>query len=365
MLTALVLCAAALAPHPNSHSSSRVVVEGQRIELTLRCQAQSLIECLGVDRDRNGSLDAAELEAARTTVTSYLRERYQLFADPGATTPLASSAGELTLSSTDAGGFSEQLIDAHFTFPPTALARLSIRCRVFLDCNPFHRDSASVIWNGEPPAAWLFAEGVERWDFEPNDVRRPGVFKDYVALGVEHIATGYDHIAFLLALLVASRRLRSIIGFVTAFTVAHSITLACAALGVVDVPSRLVEMAIALSIAYVAAENLVFRRPSSRWLEAFGFGLIHGLGFAGALSESLVSETLKVTALIGFNLGVELGQLAIVLSFALLVRFLPGDRKLGDELRAWFAPSWLRTAISVVVVALGLWWFAQRAGWVR
>jgi hydrogenase/urease accessory protein HupE len=366
MLACLLLCLAPLAaPHPNSHSSTRVIVEGRRIEVQLRCQSQSLSESIqDLDPNRDLQLSAAELDAGRAAIASYLLAHYELFTDGVGSAPLSGKLLDMSTSMASDSAFAEQLLDARFEFTPERdLAHLSIRCTLFLETNAFHRDNATIVWNGEDPASWLFGEGVETWNFEPAAARRPGVLWSYIELGIEHIATGYDHIAFLIALLVAARRLRSIVGVVTAFTVAHSVTLACAALGKVNVPSRLVEMAVALSIAYVAAENLLFRRPATRWIEAFGFGLIHGLGFASAIGESLASEPLKITALVGFNLGVECGQLGIVLALALLLRYLPGDRALDGREHAWFAPKWLRMSASLVVTVLGVFWFTQRAGW--
>jgi HupE / UreJ protein len=136
----------------------------------------------------------------------------------------------------------------------------------------------------------------------------------FIAMGIEHILGGIDHLLFLLALLALARGLWQTAAIVTGFTVAHSITLSLAALGVIDVPSRIVEPLIAASIVWVAVENLV--APSGigrRWLIAMIFGLIHGLGFASALTELDLSRQALVRALIGFNVGVELGQIAFVI----------------------------------------------------
>ena len=135
----------------------------------------------------------------------------------------------------------------------------------------------------------------------------------FFRLGIEHILTGYDHILFLFALILRGGRLRSLIGIVTAFTIAHSITLALAVLGVVVVPSAIVEPVIALSIAYVALEN-IFRKSaaSGRWVVSFVFGLVHGFGFAGALLELGLPPSGIVGSLLFFNLGVEAGQAMVV-----------------------------------------------------
>jgi len=135
-------------------------------------------------------------------------------------------------------------------------------------------------------------------------------------LGVEHILTGADHLVFLLGLILVGGSFRSLLGVVTAFTLAHSITLALAALSIFAPSPLFVEPAIALSIAYVGIENLFVKDASKRWRITFPFGLIHGFGFAGALRQIALPHAQLPIALVSFNLGVELGQLA-VLSLAL------------------------------------------------
>jgi HupE/UreJ protein len=139
----------------------------------------------------------------------------------------------------------------------------------------------------------------------------------FVRLGVEHILGGWDHLLFLLALLLRGGGWWSLVRIVTAFTLAHSVTLALAVLNVVAMPARLVEAVIALSIALVAAENLVTRPVvSRRWVVSFCFGLVHGFGFSSALREAGLPADGLVLSLLGFNLGVELGQ-ALVIAAAL------------------------------------------------
>jgi hydrogenase/urease accessory protein HupE len=160
----------------------------------------------------------------------------------------------------------------------------------------------------------------------------PGAFEvvqTYTVLGVEHILTGFDHLLFVLALVLIVRDTRRLIWTVTAFTVAHSITLALATLGVIQVPGPPVEAIIALSIVFVAneivhqrrgTEGLAARKP---WLVAFSFGLLHGLGFAGALAEVGLPQNAIALALLFFNVGVEAGQLlfiAAVLACGALLR---------------------------------------------
>ena len=139
-------------------------------------------------------------------------------------------------------------------------------------------------------------------------------FMAFLGLGVEHILTGYDHLLFLFALLVVCRDVRSILTVISCFTVAHSLTLALAVLEIVRLPGRIVEPLIAASITYVGVENLVQGgAPRWRWLITLSFGLIHGLGFADALREFGIGSAGSgiVLPLVGFNLGVEIGQLSV------------------------------------------------------
>jgi|tagenome__1003787_1003787.scaffolds.fasta_scaffold20763116_2 hypothetical protein len=171
----------------------------------------------------------------------------------------------------------------------------------------------------------------------------------FFRLGVEHILTGYDHLLFLFALLLRGGRLRSLLGIVTAFTIAHSITLALAILGVVVIPPAVVEPVIALSIAYVALENIVREHAASgRWLVSFVFGLVHGFGFAGALLELGLPPGGILSSLLFFNLGVEAGQALVV---AALFPALLWFGRFAWERRAVTAIS---TAVLVAAMALAI-----------
>jgi len=188
------------------------------------------------------------------------------------------------------------------------------------------------------------------------------VLVHFLRMGTDHILSGWDHLAFLAALFLSTRGLRALIGVVTAFTLAHSVTLGVASMTEVDLPSRMIETVIALSIAYVAADNLMRPKARSRWPEAFVFGLVHGLGFAGFLGQSLLAAPSQTSALIGFNLGVEAGQLAVVFALALAFALIPRSPEALEEGEVPFlAPAWTRRAGNTVLVVLGLYWFAERA----
>lgn len=179
-------------------------------------------------------------------------------------------------------------------------------------------------------------------------------FFAFLKLGVEHILTGYDHLLFLFALMVVCRDLRSIFTVITCFTIAHSITLALAALDIVRLPGRIVEPMIAASIAYVGIENLI-RGDAPKWrgLITFSFGLVHGLGFADALREFGIGSGGSgiVSPLVGFNLGVEVGQLSV----AAIV--LPILWQLSKNLL--FVRQWVPVC-SVAVALAGSYWMVER-----
>jgi HupE / UreJ protein len=174
----------------------------------------------------------------------------------------------------------------------------------------------------------------------------------FFPLGIEHILTGYDHLLFLLALMLRGGGVWSLLKIITAFTLAHSITLALAALDVIVLPGALVESVIALSIAYVALENLLPRYAASRrWAVSFVFGLAHGFGFSSVLREIGLPKENLLLSLLNFNLGVEVGQLTIVLlAVPILMRF---------RNRPW-EPR-VVMAISGVIFVAGLVLFVERA----
>jgi hypothetical protein len=172
----------------------------------------------------------------------------------------------------------------------------------------------------------------------------------FFRLGVEHIFLGYDHILFLLSLIVVCK-FGELVKIVTSFTVAHTITLVLATLLDMQLPGRFVETAIAATIVYVAVENFWIEQDARRWRLTFAFGLIHGFGFAGVLRELGLPTVGLVRSLVAFNVGVEAGQLAIV-----LVLF-----PLAGALAKWKHGKYAQLAISGAVAVCGLCWFVDRA----
>jgi hypothetical protein len=185
---------------------------------------------------------------------------------------------------------------------------------------------------------------------------------NFLVLGVKHILLGYDHILFILSLLLAATRFKSILKIATSFTVAHSITLIIATLGIFVLPSKLTESLIALSISVVAFENLLGKRqiknkilsylidPKNRWVIAFVFGLVHGFGFSSVLREFGLPQKGLIISLLSFNLGVEVGQIFIIsLIFPVLYIIRKKD----------FSDGFIKYA-SILIGGVGLFWFVQR-----
>ncbi len=194
----------------------------------------------------------------------------------------------------------------------------------------------------------------------PLDLARPlettgQLMWKFLQAGVEHIVTGYDHLCFLFALILWATRLWSVVKIVTAFTISHSITLSLAALKIFTLPSTLVETLIAASIIFVAVENYFSRDVDNRWRNTFLFGFIHGFGFASALTEMGVPQGGVIPALAAFNIGVELGQVAIVLP--LMPLLFAVDKMTGGK-----RSEKLVYALSALIALAGVFWFLQRIG---
>lgn len=173
----------------------------------------------------------------------------------------------------------------------------------------------------------------------------------FLWIGVEHILLGFDHLLFLLGVIVIPARLRALLGIITAFTVAHSVTLALAVLDVWAPPNAVTEPLIALSIAYVGVENLFVRDGNRRWRVTAAFGLIHGFGFAGALAEIGIPAGKSLPVLFLFNFGVELGQLAVLAVIVPILIALRARGMLGVK---------TTRAVSLVVMGLGVLWLVER-----
>jgi hypothetical protein len=257
---------------------------------------------------------------------------------PGQVLPLANDATSFTMLVDFACG--------------SAVRELIVHDNIFDVLGPDHHTLAKV----EAPS------GTQQFAFAPDTRQARFVFGDdgdlalstgsFFVMGVHHILSGYDHLLFLVGLLLPGGGLLSLAKIITAFTIAHSVTLSLAVLQIITLPDRLIEAVIALSIAFVAAENL-FLKPavSRRWLVSFAFGLVHGFGFSSALRELNLPAHGLLVSLFGFNAGVEIGQglvVAVALPLLVLLRKTRWERRM-----VWSS--------SLVILLVGVVLFVERA----
>ena len=363
-------------------SVSNATVTGQW-EISLR----DLDDVLGLDANDDGQLTWGELRARHADVAAYALKHLTLRADGD---PLTLRVREHRLSERGGGTCAVLRFEATAAAP---VRELALDYRLFFDRDPLHRGLVSQTDSGHPLSLEEKAGPVNTSVLSPErptvtfhlaDHKAASSFTRFVREGIHHIWTGYDHLLFLLALLLPAVLWRDATGWrpqpsfrqslgrvlqvVTAFTVAHSITLALAAFDLVRLPSRLVESTIAASIAVAALANLRrgktgetgpglghsrwARLAGQPWVMAFAFGLIHGFGFAGALSELDLHRGALAVPLVGFNLGVEAGQLACVAVFLPLAFALRGSR---------FYRFGALPVASVGILLLAGGWFVERA----
>jgi hydrogenase/urease accessory protein HupE len=336
------LCLPARA-HTVSLTYAEVNVEENQILWTLRLPVAELDLLLNADKNHDGAIGEEEYRAAKQDIDAYILAHVSVRSQ-GRLLPAIVSGGVPWK-----GPDGHMFLELHVRFGPVAgaLGRVTLRCDILRDVVSTHRTLARIEVGGET-REFVFENGR---DFEVDAHRSWfASFLQFARMGVFHIFTGYDHIAFLLGVVLVGGSFKTIVKAVTAFTVAHSITLALAALNIVLLPSRIVESGIALSIMYIALENIFFRQFDRRWIITFLFGLVHGFGFASALAEVHLSGRLLGTALFAFNLGVETGQICIV---GILLPLLALAR------RTRFNLQFVRTC-SAFIFVMGFYWFLQR-----
>jgi hypothetical protein len=320
---ALVPARAAFA-HAVGVSSGEYRLDGKTVYGDLGMADRELARWLpAIDTDHDGAISPDEITDGRETVAGALLGGLTVSAD-----------GKACLGSLDRAWVMEGDGGAVFQVRyvcPEIPGRLALAMPMLDGLPPGHRHMARLFHAGKAQVSVL-DRAHPVWTLDAGGASSSlAMAWAMLKLGVEHILTGADHLVFLFGLILVGGRLRSLIGVVSAFTVAHSITLALAALSIFAPSPRLVEPAIALSIAYVGIENLFVHDASKRWRITFPFGLIHGFGFAGALREIALPRAQVPVALVSFNLGVEIGQLAVLavaLPLVLTVRRAPwfGDR---------------------------------------
>jgi hypothetical protein len=354
---------------------------------------------LGIDSNHDGNITWGEVRAHRTAIDDYALARLAIKGD-GLTCAMRPENQEID-DHTD-GAY--DVIFFRATCDKEIPAKLAVVYRLFDDVDPYHRGIVTIRANGVTAGAVLGPENPET----TLDLRQPErwqEFRSFVIDGIWHIWTGIDHLLFILSLLLPAVMMRrriddpdgrqagwgsgggaliagvggnggtlaalpsaarydwapvaswwpafiDVIKVVSGFTLSHSVTLTLAVLGIVDLPSRLVESGIAISVMVAAANNLYPIVKQRIWLIAFAFGFVHGLGFASALSGLQLPPLSMAASLGGFNVGVEIGQEAIVLLIMPVAFLLRRTRFYRDGVLRWG---------SVIIIALATGWLIQRA----
>ncbi len=320
-LTLLVLLGASAFAHKPSDSYLTLSILDQRIEGRWDIALRDLEHAIGLDANQDGALTWGEIKARHGEIAAYALARLDV--EAGRRSCTLRPKDQLVETHSD-GAYTVLLFDGDCRGD---IRSLDIGYRLFFDVDPLHRGLLRIEHQGRTTTA-IFAPDRPKMNWTRGESGGFSQFFDYFREGVWHIWIGFDHVLFLVTLLLPSVLRRKggkwqavpaprdaalpVVKVVTAFTAAHSITLSVAALGLIELPSRLVEAAIAASVVVVAVNNIRPLVTERLWAVAFGFGLVHGFGFASVLGDLGLQSGVLLRSLLGFNLGVEAGQLAIV-----------------------------------------------------
>jgi hypothetical protein len=347
--------------HKPSDSYLAISVEGVEVRGQWDIALRDLDFAIGIDDNGDGDITWGEVKAHHADIAAYALARLKLRSGDAAC-PV--HATEFLVDDHSDGAYSVMRFEGACK---DEAGTIEISYSLFADLDPQHKGLLRLEHGGGTRTG-IFSPERATQTFELGRISALTQFFDYAREGVWHIWIGFDHILFLLSLLLPAvlafgdGRWRAVERFppafwdvfkiVTSFTVAHSITLSLAALGVLSLPSRLVESAIATSVVLAALNNVFPLVHGRRWMVAFAFGLIHGFGFASVLRDLGLPQNALLIALVGFNLGVEAGQLAIVSAF------LPAAY--------WLRATWLYrrlvfTGGSLAIVAVAGIWLVERA----
>jgi hydrogenase/urease accessory protein HupE len=338
--------------HDPGLSSLTICAGTNALSATLTLAVRDAEQLVELDEDRDGTVTQVEFGRSRERLEAAVGRDVVVAADSKICKP------QFIRSYLDQNNNVEVRLD----FDATTFSRLEVQSKIITSLPFGHRQYLEVQnLRGKTIFGRLLGATADRATVQmprtnarvaPLEAVRS--FANFLSLGVKHILTGYDHLLFLLGLLVVARGFVSALGIITSFTIAHSITLAVATLHLVQIPSRIVEPLIAASIVFVGVENLLRGDiPNARRMVAFGFGLIHGFGFASALREAGIGSGIGgiVLPLFSFNLGVEVGQIMVA------AVALPIIWKLRQN--PMFVARWA-PACSAAVALLGSFWFIER-----
>jgi hypothetical protein len=372
VLAMWLLCATAAAAHTMGENYVFVDVREDRIEGRFEIHASDLKEKLGITVTSGGTPDRTLINATASRVHAYIRERFAIAPEGGSDYPLEFTTHDAI--QIPLGTF----VQYHFRMPTGPLPdRLQVRHSMLYERDRLHRGLLLIGYNaktrehlGEEYVAMVFGPAAVEQSLDLTAVPHLLGARDMVRQGVLHIWIGLDHILFLVALMLPtvlvvqrrsvspvqgfSRALWNLLSIITVFTIAHSATLLLAALGFLDVPSRLVEAVIALSILLVAFNNITGHVREGSLLIILCLGLFHGLGFASVMGHLPIRVDSLLKGVIGFNIGVELGQLAIVAALFPLLFVL--------RRQPLYVPVVLRGGSIVLMLVAGAWFFERAFG---
>lgn len=326
LLIAIIL--ATLAPSALAHKPSDsyliLKIEGAQVQGQWDIALRDLDFAIGLDGNGDGVITWGELRARHNAIAAYALPRLRINSD---NMPCPTHATASLVDNHSDGAYNVLRFVAECNKPLTSI---ELNYSLLFDVDPQHKGLLRLEYKGTTTTG-IFSPDKASQLFDLTEITLLRQFLDYAKEGVWHIWIGFDHILFLLSLLLPAvlihsmKQWKAVSGFrpaiidvlkiVTAFTLAHSITLTLATLSIVTLPSRLVESAIAASVILSALNNVFPLFEGKRWMVAFAFGLIHGFGFASVLADLGLPQDALLLALVGFNLGVEGGQLAIVSIF--------------------------------------------------
>ena len=373
MLSILLICCAPLtfAHQPASSyillqlNGAAAEVNDTRLSLSWRINVRDLAAAIALDRDGNGAVTWLELEQAEAEIQSFFLSNIHVSAGSAACRP--SAPPPLALRKLYDGLY----LSLDSPFKCLAVGPVEISASAFFESDPLHRTIVSFSGPSVPASQQVLDSPESQATFATVAVSTTGssTFTTFVYQGIWHIAIGLDHILFVLALLLtvvlvkqgrswqpapsSQAVLMQTLKLVTAFTVAHSITLSLSVLGLIQASAVWIESIIALSVAVVAVNNIRPVLSDRLWTVTFLFGLIHGVGFASVLLDLGLPSGARGLALLAFNIGVELGQLLLVLVVLpplLTLRHLPIYRR------------WTMPALSLMIGVVAVYWIGERTG---
>jgi len=342
------LTASASWAHPAPFSYIDISVRAGGVDLAVVAHVFDIAHDLSVDNSQR-LLDPDFVSSRRQEITALLQPRFHVDADGQSAVCRPASPPEIVEA--------RQSVRVRYTCATERAGSIPGALAVSVLMFPYdaaHQTFLNVYERGSLRAQAILDAGRTRFEyFSGGRQGALAVVKKFVPAGIHHILIGPDHLLFLIGLLLLGGSIRQLLLVVTAFTVAHSVTLSLAALNIVSPPARIIEPAIALSIVYVGADNLLVRggRDVRAWI-ALTFGFIHGFGFANVLREMDLPARALGWSLFSFNVGVEIGQLLVVIAVASALAALRSRNEAAGRRLAY--------AGSVVVIAAGAFWFIER-----